>query len=119
MNATQWGLLIAGVLLSALGGFFLKAGAVQVQYNEGLLPAIFQALLNWKIILGVLMYFIPVMIWIFLLREVELSFLQPLFATVYVVTPILATLFLNENVSISRWSGIFVIVVGVLIVARS
>lgn len=119
MNATQWGLLIAGVLLSALGGFFLKAGAVQVQYTGGLLPAMFQALLNWKIILGVFMYFIPVMIWIFLLREVELSFLQPLFAMVYVVTPILASLFLNENVSISRWSGIFVIVVGVLIVARS
>lgn len=119
MTATQWGLLITGVLLSALGGFFLKAGAVQVQYSEGLLTAILQVLFNWKIILGVFMYFIPVMIWIFLLRDVELSFLQPLFAMVYVVTPILARFFLNENVSISRWSGIFVIVVGVLIVARS
>lgn len=119
MTATQWGLLIIGVLLSAMGGLFLKSGAIQIQYTDGLAHIVFQVLFNWKIIIGVFMYFIPVMIWIFLLKEVELSFLQPLFALIYVVTPLFANFFLDENISVSRWSGIVVIVVGVLIIARS
>jgi drug/metabolite transporter (DMT)-like permease len=119
MTAMQWILLVVGVLLSAMGGGFLKAGAVQIQYDGGLADILFQALINWRIIAGVLMYLIPVMIWIFLLKKVELSFLQPLFAMVYVVTPILASLFLNEDVTFMRWTGIAVIVIGVIIVARS
>ena len=119
MTPMQWLLLVVGVGMSAAGGFFLKVGAVQIQYAGGAVEIVRQVAFNWKIILGVLMYLIPVMIWIFLLKKVELSFLQPMFAMVYVVTPILATLFLNENVSIARWTGIGVIIVGVTIVANT
>lgn len=119
MTALHWALLLIGILMSAVGGFFLKIGAVQIQYDESSLEIFRQVLFNLNIIIGVLMYFIPVLIWIFLLKKVELSFLQPLFSLVYVVTPILASLLLHENVTAARWFGIMVIIGGVIIVARN
>lgn len=119
MTISQWGLLIIGLLMSAMGGFFLKLGAIQVQYEGGIFEIFKQVVFNWKIAVGVLMYFIPVLVWIFLLKKIELSFLQPLFSIVYVITPILASVFLNESVATARWFGIGVIILGVVIVARS
>lgn len=105
--------------MSAVGGFFLKVGAIQVQYDDGIVHVFRQVLFNYGIAIGVLMYFIPVLIWIFLLKKIELSFLQPMFALVYVITPIMASIFLKENVTIARWIGIGVIIIGVIIVARN
>jgi drug/metabolite transporter (DMT)-like permease len=119
MTITYWMLLLVGVLMSAGGGFFLKIGAIQIQYDDGIIEIIRQVMFNWKILTGVFMYFIPVLIWIFLLKKIELSFLQPLFSMVYVLTPALATIFLNETVTITRWVGIGVILIGVIIVARN
>lgn len=119
MTTIYWMLLLVGVLMSAAGGLFLKIGAIQIQYDQGLIEIFRQVVFNWKIITGVLMYFIPVLIWIFLLKKVELSFLQPLFSMVYVITPALAIIFLNENVTTVRWMGIGVILIGVIIVARN
>lgn len=119
MTAMSWMLLMVGVLMSALGGLFMKIGAVQIQYTEGIVGIVNQVIFNWKIIIGVLMYIIPVAIWIFLLKKIELSFLQPLFSTVYVVTPFLASMFLHEEVATTRWLGIVVIILGVIIIARN
>lgn len=119
MTILQWSLLILGVLMSAAGGFFLKLGALQIDYIENVGSIFRQVAFNWAIIIGVMMYFVPVMIWIYLLKKVELSFLQPLFSLTYVITPILATLFLNEHVTFSRWLGIIVIILGVIVVAKS
>lgn len=119
MTIMYWSLLLIGVLMSAAGGLFLKVGAVQIQHDVAVIEIIRQVLFNSKIIIGVLMYFFPVLIWIYLLKKVELSFLQPLFSMVYVVTPIFASVLLDENVTTARWIGIGVIVVGVIIVARN
>ena len=119
MTAMYWMLLLIGVLMSAAGGFFLKVGAVQVQYDDGVVEIFRQVMFNYGIVIGVLMYFIPVLIWIFLLKKIELSFLQPMFSIVYVITPILSVIFLKENVTTARWMGIAIIIIGVVIVARS
>jgi drug/metabolite transporter (DMT)-like permease len=119
MTTMHWMLLLIGVLMSSVGSLFLKIGAVQVQYDGGVIEIFRQVVFNWEIVIGVLMYFIPVLIWIFLLKRVELSFLQPLFSMVYVVVPILASVFLNEDVTAARWLGIAVIIIGVIIVARN
>ena len=105
--------------MSAAGGLLLKLGAVQIQHGGEIVETVRQIVFNWQILVGVLMYFIPVVIWIFLLKRVELGFLQPLFSMVYVVTPAFAMIFLNENVTPVRWLGIGTIVIGVIIVARS
>ena len=105
--------------MSAAGGIFLKIGSADIQYGGGVTTAALQIALNWKILFGMLMYFIPVLIWIFMLKKIDLSYLQPLFSLMYVVTPILAIFFLHEQVPALRWFGIGIVALGVLIIARS
>lgn len=119
MSALRWALLAVGIVMSALGGLLLKIGAQGIRYDGGLGMTIRQLALNWVLAAGVAMYIIPVLIWIYLLKEVQLSFLQPLFSLSYVLTPTLALLFLGETVSAYRWLGIGVIILGVAIVART
>lgn len=107
-----------GALLSAIGGIFLKLGAMRLAPIHGVFD-LFAILLNWRIMAGLTLYFIPAMIWILLLRKVELSLLQPLMSIVYIITPLLAVYFLDKHVSASRWAGIAVIVIGVVMISRS
>ena len=119
MRIIDWIFLFIGVVLSALGGIFLKLGAVQVDHSQGIGIAINQALLQWRLYLGALCYFIPVVIWIYMLKRIDITFLQPLFALVYVATPLLAIPLLSETMPITRWAGIAVIMIGIIIVART
>lgn len=118
MSRLYWLLLFLGVFLSACGGLLLKMGAVEINYGQTFIQSVWQLLKNWKIILGIIFYAIPVFIWIFMLKKVELSALQPLFALIYVVTPLLAILFLNEQVSLIRWCGIGIIIFGITVFAQ-
>lgn len=119
MSLSYWLLFIVGVLLSAVGGLTLKTGAVEIQYGASALDVVLQLLGNWKIWVGTVCYLIPLLIWIFMLKKVDLSFLQPLFSLVYVATPVLAVLFLHEQVPLLRWAGIVIIIMGVAIVAQT
>jgi drug/metabolite transporter (DMT)-like permease len=53
------------------------------------------------------------------MKKIDLSFLQPLFSLMYVVTPLIAFFFLNENVPLLRWFGIGIVAFGVLVIAKS
>jgi drug/metabolite transporter (DMT)-like permease len=117
MSISYWILLFTGIFMSASGGIFLKMGSVELEHN-GAWHSLQQALTNWKVLVGLSLYLFPAAIWIFMLKKVDISFLQPMFSLVYVITPILALMVLHENIPLNRWLGIAVIVVGVLIVAR-
>ena len=112
-------MVLLGVSLSALGSIFLKAGAVRLSHDSGIYSAILQALLEWRLYLGVVMYIVPVLIWIYLLKKLEITYLQPLFSLVYVVTPIFAIFYLGESIPVHRWLGISIILVGIAISSRS
>ena len=118
MSQFYWLLLIIGVLLSACGSLLLKMGAVEINYSQALIKLLLQLSRNWKIILGIFSYAIPVFIWIFMLKKLPLSTMQPLFALIYVVTPLLAMIFLNEQVSLIRWCGIAIIIFGISVFAH-
>lgn len=119
MKALDWLLLLTGVILSSLGGIFLKLGAMHVDHGNGMATAITQALTQWRLYFGAFCYFIPVVIWIYMLKRIDITFLQPLFALVYVATPLLAISMLHETMPAARWIGIAVILIGIAIVART
>lgn len=119
MSLNYWLLVVLGVLMSSLGSVFLKSGAVRISHENGVLHAIFNAATEWRIILGVILYIVPVVIWIYLLKRLEITFLQPLFSLVYVVTPVIAMAYLNETVPPLRWVGVSVIIVGIAISSRA
>lgn len=118
MSRFYWLLIFIGVFLSAFGGLMLKIGAVEINYSQPLIQSIWELIKNWKIALGIIFYSIPVFIWIYILKKMPLSTIQPLFALIYVVSPLLAMIFLKEQVSLIRWCGIAIIIFGITVFAN-
>jgi drug/metabolite transporter (DMT)-like permease len=115
MKNIDWVLIFVGVIMSSLGAIFLKLGAIRINYDGDLVNILKQLTLNWRIFIGCLMYLMPVLIWIFLLKKIELSFLQPIFSLVYIVTPFFAFFLLNETLNFYRLIGIIMIVIGIFV----
>lgn len=118
MSIAYWALVFLGVTLSSLGSIFLKAGATRIAHDQGIFNAALQAAFEWRLLLGVLMYIVPVIIWIYLLKKLDITFLQPLFSLVYVITPILAITYLGESISAYKWAGIAIILLGIYISSK-
>jgi len=115
----NWLLLFVGVISGALGALLLKMGAAKLPITENILIIVYSASKNIFIISGLLLYIIPSAIWIWLLRVMPLTVLQPALSLTYVVSALLAMFFLHEEVNICRWIRIFVIMSGVLLVGKS
>jgi len=113
-----------GILNGAFGGILMKKGATQIGHIEvhslgQLVNYLFKLFTNAESLTGMFLYFFSAVVWSYLLTKLDISFVQPILALTYVVTPILAIILLNEHVVLMRWIGIFVIVIGVFIVART
>ena len=114
----------SGIVVGAFGGILMKMGATQIGHFQihsltQLISYLFKLFTNPLSLSGVFLYFISAVIWSYLLTKLNISLVQPILALTYVVTPILAIFLLHERVSLLRWVGIFVIIIGVFIVARS
>jgi multidrug transporter EmrE-like cation transporter len=68
---------------------------------------------------GLSCYVISVVVWIVALSRVEVSIAYPMLSVGYVINALLAMWLFGEAVSVQRWIGIAVILVGVTLVARS
>ena len=62
---------------------------------------------------------VSVVVWIVALSRVEVSIAYPMLSLGYVANALLAMWLFGEAVSLQRWVGIAVILVGVALVARS
>lgn len=74
------------------------------------------SLMMWA---GIVIYALSFFIWIAVLSRIDLSVAMPMASTDYVMIPLFAMLFLKEQVSLLRWTGILAIVLGIYIVSRS
>jgi len=123
MKLTDFGVLFCGVLLNALAQLGLKA-ATRVSgpliagdagfWERGLrlltVPPLWYALLA---------YGVSVIVWIVGLSRVPVSQAYPLLSLGYAINILLAWWLLGEIPNAQRVAGIGVIVVGVVLVARS
>ena len=108
-----------GILLGSTGAMFMKRGAMDLPAFSVTSDYIIAFATNTYILAGFTLYFIPALIWTYLLSKLPVSIVQPVLALTYVVTPIMAMYFLSEPVPSLRWVGILVIIAGVVIVSLS
>ena len=106
------------ILLTALSAFIgsigqleFKRGADNLQFDIRLL------LTNYHLILGVLVYFVSTVLYVYALNKEQLSILYPIIATSYVWTSIFSKIFLKEPVGLTSWIGVFFILLGVTLIA--
>lgn len=117
-------IFLLGITLGASGGILMKIGAAQIGHVEitsltHLFTYLFKLFTNISSLAGIFLYFLSAVIWSYLLTKLAISFVQPILALTYVITPLLAIIFLDERVPALRWLGIIIIIMGVTIVARS
>jgi len=123
MKAIEFALILFGVLLNAAAQLFLKAGVRQFGHFEFTVsnawPVCSQLATNPGIVAGLSCYVVSVVVWIMALSRVEVSIAYPMLSIGYIVNALLAWWLFGEAVGVQRLSGIAVIIVGVIIVARS
>lgn len=119
MQILRYCLIFSSIGLAAFGQLVLKVGmAKNGEINLAISPLLY-ALTNPFILGGLFLYGMSLLIWLVVLSREDLSFVYPMVAFSYLLTTILAKFVLKEEVSILRWFGLSLILVGIIFVARS
>jgi multidrug transporter EmrE-like cation transporter len=124
MNLTTFAFIISGVLLNACAQLLLKAG------TNALGGAIHLTMSNWfdtfikvvtqlPILGGLACYGISLVVWIIGLSRTDVTIAYPMLSLGYVVSAVGAWMFLGEMISPQRLVAIGVIVIGVVLLART
>lgn len=114
-------LVFTAVCFSVSGEVLLKRGMNKI--GEISWPVAGDTITNmfqtWDLYGGFGLIGVGALFWLAALSRVDLSWAYPLLASGYVLILIVSALFLNEQVSLVRWSGAGLIIVGVYLVSRS
>ena len=124
MNLTTFAFIISGVILNACAQLLLKAG------TNALGGAIHLTMSNWfqviikvvtqlPILGGLACYGVSLVVWIIGLSRTDVTIAYPMLSLGYVVSAVGAWMFLGEAISPQRLVAIGVIVVGVVLLART
>jgi drug/metabolite transporter (DMT)-like permease len=107
--------MLISTIIGAFGSIFLKKGAEQFHIRINI-SGIIDLLKNWKIILGLGLYVLSTISFIYLLRTEELSLLYPMTSMAYIFVTLFSVFLLKEKMNIYKVSGIVCIVLGVILV---
>jgi len=116
-------LIMLGVMLNAAAQLFLKEGMRRIGHFEfvwaNIVPIGIMVAGNLFILAGLVCYVVSVVVWLLVLSRVEVSFAYPLLSVGYIVNAVAGYYLFQENLSLTRITGILIICVGVYFVTRS
>ena len=118
----NWLLLVLCLSLMVTAQTLWKIGLAKVgtiDVSQGWLPQIGRLIRSWRILVGLGIFAFTTLLWFDLLSRMELSLLYPMMSLVYVIAFFVGWWFLGEEPSWTRFAGILVIGLGIIIVART
>ena len=112
------------VLLGSVGNTILSkgmkdAGDLDISNFSSVMEAAVRVLTSGEIWAGIVMMLGFMVCHMLVLSWADYSFVMPFSAIAYALVPLLAYLFLREQVSAARWIGIVLIVFGVVLINRT
>ena len=123
MNAVSFALVIVAIVLGAAAQVLLKFGTNAVGHFEfalaNALPVGWRLLTEPRILGGAGCYGLSLVVWIMALSRADLSVVYPMVSLGFALNALLAWWLLGETLTAQRLAGIAVIMVGVVLVARS
>lgn len=112
--------LICAFLIS-VGQVFWKLALIREQIT-------FSKYFAWKelknlafspyMILGIIIYFIATILWIYLLNKFEYSKIYPIIASAYVYAILFSYLIFKENIGMNKIIGILFIIGGIIFISK-
>ena len=110
---------------------FTVAGQILMKYGMGQVGDItsMRQLLDFSLILkmltnpfiigGILCFGSMIILWLAAMSTLDISYMYPMASLVYVLTAIVALIFLHESISLLWWIGIFLVMGGCFIIGQS
>jgi len=114
--------ILIPVTAAAIGQMILKVGMTQVgelKFSDGLVNIFSRTFTNLYVLGGLAFFGANALLWLVVLSREKLSFAYPMVAFAYIVTILLSKFVLHEDIPLLRWSGLAVIIVGILMIAKS
>ena len=114
---TNYILLATSILLAVTGQLLMKKGMTMFgsfpisQMLQNIIPMF----LNPYVFFGFACFGLSSIFWLAVLSRFEISFVYPMVAVAYVIVALASMVLFKENVSLVRWAGIAVIILGVIL----
>jgi multidrug transporter EmrE-like cation transporter len=115
MNLSMLLLIFVSIIFSSVGALFLKKGSHHFHVHFSI-SGIINIFRNYPLIIGIFLYGLATIFFIFALRLGELSVVYPLSSLTYVLISLLSVYFLKEKMNSFKWAGICFIILGVILV---
>lgn len=116
-------LILVSVGLAAVAQLTLKHGMNQVKTKSGVLglsgDSIRSVATTPAVWIGLVLFGLSALVWLAVLSRASLSFAYPFAAITYVLIVLFDRLVLHEDVGALRWSGVALIVAGIVLVSRT
>lgn len=112
------------IIFGAFGQISMKNGMSQIEKIDGAsqftnIHTVSNIFSNLYVVAGLLLYMISAFLWLGALSSLNVSYIYPLLSLGYVITAVFATIFLHEYISLTRWGGIFTIVIGCFLILKT
>ena len=111
-------LIISSVFLNSLAQIFLKVASGKLNNGTNTLTKFKLLIFDLNFLMGFLCYGVSILIWIYVLSKVPVSIAYPMQSMGYIIGVLLAYFFLKESLNLSIVSGLILITVGVVLIAR-
>ncbi|MEE2526865.1 EamA family transporter [Hyphobacterium sp. HN65] len=111
------GLLAFVVSILSTGQVLFKMAADRLPAHMNF-RAFFNMALDWRFILAICLYAAGTILWILALKRMPLTVAYPFVALSFIATPLLASLFLDERLSIANGVGGLLIISGIAVIAK-
>ncbi|MEM3855907.1 MAG: EamA family transporter, partial [Candidatus Micrarchaeaceae archaeon] len=108
------GITLVAALFAAFAQYFFKKAMPKFRFR---LPELIALLKNKTIIIGIVIYFIGLAIYLVALGKGQLSFVYPVFASSFIFIMLISKFMLNEKLTVMRVLGILLVFAGVVIIS--
>jgi len=108
--------VIASVVLEAVGNIFFKQAA---ELNSTAMRPLILLRTVWQdknILAGIVCFIFEIMLWTLALNHLPVSIAFPAGSMSFVFVALLSYLFFREHVDVMRWTGVILIIGGVILV---
>lgn len=114
-------IIICSIFLSSFAHLSLKKGVSQIElflWNEMDIFKIIKIGLNPWVFSGMMLHVTALIVWLWALSRVDISFAYPFLALGYIIVGIMAWIWLGESLSVTRIIGMIIILIGLVVISQ-
>lgn len=120
MTLNAFIVILSSVFLSAVAQLSFKYGVsgVDLSQHSSLVVKAWLMLTSPFVFLGLALYGVGTVLWLFALKQMDLSLAYPFVGVSFIFVLLFSLLFLGESFQWNRFIGSLVIIVGIVILSR-